>query len=343
MNGLEISFEPSPWELALENLRPGGAFSASRLLALMEGEDEESLEAAFARLEELGTALDISDLPRGEESGPAAARLRQEAQMAAKHQIGAELPEDDPLGIYLRELKALPRAEAPAQALADAFLAGDAQAGEALASGLLPQVVALAGEYTGRGVLLLDLIQEGSLGLWQGIACYSGGDIAGHCAWWVRQAMARAVLLQARATGVGAKLRRALEDYRMADQRLLTRLGRNPLVEEIAQEIGISLEDGYAVSKMFADAQTLARAHKTPEPTPDDDRAVEDTALFQTRQRIDALLSDLEETDKKLLTLRFGLDGSLPQSPEAVGRALGLTPGEVVSREAAALKKLRNS
>lgn len=341
MNGLEISFEPSPWELALENLRPGGAFSASRLLALMEGEDEESLEAAFARLEELGTALDISDLPRGEESGPAAARLRQEAQMAAKHQIGAELPEDDPLGIYLRELKALPRAEAPAQALADAFLAGDAQAGEALASGLLPQVVALAEEYTGRGVLLLDLIQEGSLGLWQGIARYRGGDIAGHCAWWVRQAMARAVLLQARATGVGAKLRRALEDYRMADQRLLTRLGRNPLVEEIAQEIGISLEDGYAVSKMFADAQALAR--KTPEPTPDDDRAVEDTALFQARQRIDALLSDLEETDKKLLTLRFGLDGSLPQSPEAVGRALGLTPGEVVSREAAALEKLRNS
>ena len=343
MNGLDIAFEPSPWELALENLRPGGAFSASRFLALTEGEDEESLEAAFARLEELGTALDIADLPRAEESGPAAARLRQETQMAARHQIGAELPEDDPLGIYLRELNDLPRPKEPVQALADAYLAGNAQAGEALTAGLLPRVVALAGEYTDRGVLLLDLIQEGSLGLWLGIARYSGGDIVDHCTWWVRQAMARAVLLQARAAGVGAKLRKALEDYRQADQRLLTRLGRNPLVEEIAQEIGVSLEDGYTVSKMFADARVLAQAHKPPEPTQDDDRAVEDTALFQTRQRIDALLSDLEETDRKLLTLRFGLDGGLPQSPEAVGKALGLTPREVVGREAAALEKLRNS
>jgi RNA polymerase primary sigma factor len=90
-------------------------------------------------------------------------------------------------------------------------------------------------------------------------------------------------------------------------------------------------------------ARIIARA-KQPEqtePTAEDEQAVEDTAYFQMRQRIEELLSDLDETDAKLLTLRFGLEGGKPLSPEEVGRQLGLTPEEAVAREAAALSKLR--
>lgn len=333
----DITFGESPWELAIVRLRPGDSFSGARLLTLLEGEDEDALEAAFADLEARQISLDISTLPKWEETGAQAARLRQEAQMAAGHEL--ELPAEDPLGIYLQELKALP--DSSLESLTKAYLAGDASALEQLAEAQLPLVVELAQAHTGWGVLLLDLIQEGNLGLWQGLSCYAGGDVRAHCAWWIRQAMAKAVLLQARSGGVGAKLLQALEDYRAADERLLTRLGRNPLVAEIAQEMGISLEDGYVVSKMFADAQALEKAHRTPPPSAEDGQAVEDTAYFQTRQRIDELLSELDAETRKLLSLRFGLEGGLPQSPEEVGKALGLTAQEVVAREAAALGRLR--
>lgn len=157
-----------------------------------------------------------------------------------------------------------------------------------------------------------------------------------------RQGMTKAVTMQARANGVGSKMRQALEKYRAADERLLVRLGRTPLLEEIAQEAGISLEEAYTVSKMYEDAKLVASAHKKPEKNDEDEeKAVEDTAYFQMRQRISDLLSSLTPEEQKLLTLRFGLEGSGPQSPEQVGLALGLTAAEVVTAEAKALAKLR--
>ena len=137
-------------------------------------------------------------------------------------------------------------------------------------------------------------------------------------------------------------MRQTLEKYRAADERLLVRLGRTPLLEEIAQEAGITLEEAYTVSKMYEDAKLVASAHKKPEKNDEDEeKAVEDTAYFQMRQRISDLLSSLTPEEQKLLTLRFGLEGSGPQSPEQVGLALGLTAAEVVAAEAKALAKLR--
>ena len=210
----------------------------------------------------------------------------------------------------------------------------------------LSRVVELASGYTGYGVLLLDLIQEGSLGLWQAVRNYHRGVYADHRDRWIRFYMAKAVTLQARQSGVGQKMRTAMEDYRAVDERLLGELGRNPSLEEIAQELHMPPEEAAAVRKMLEDARILARAKQ---PAVDEEeeqeaqeQAVEDTALFQMRQRILDLLSGLGEADQKLLTLRFGLEGGMPLSPEETGRQLGLTAGEVVAREAAALAKLRN-
>ena len=159
--------------------------------------------------------------------------------------------------------------------------------------------------------------------------------------------MAKAVTLQARSTGVGQKMRTALEDYRAVDERLLSELGRNPTIEEIALELHMSVEETAAVKKMLDDARILARAKKPPvdeeEEKEAQEQAVEDTALFQMRQRISDLLSGLNEKDQKLLSLRFGLEGGKPLSPEETGRRLGLTPEEVVAKEAAALMKLRGN
>ena len=194
--------------------------------------------------------------------------------------------------------------------------------------------------------MLLDLIQEGSLGLWQAIMEFEGGDFEAASEWRIRQAMAKLITLQARDSGVGQKMRQALEDYKAVDERLLAELGRNATIEEIAEEMHMSADETALVKNMLESARLMNRAKAENEPEEEsfeDEQHVEDTALFQMRQRIADLLADLPQTDAKLLTLRFGLEGGLPLGPEETGRKLGMTPEEVVTREAAALAKLRSN
>ena len=345
MNDLNFTFEQTPWELTLEQLRRGDTLSAVRFLTLVEQEEEEAVMDALSELDRLGITLDISDLPKAAGTGEAAIRLRREEELAKQGSFLGALERNDPLRLYLEELEELPKVEEP-QTLAEKSLAGNSRAGEELATGRLYRVVELAGEMVGRGVLLLDLIQEGSLGLWQSIGCYEGGDFAAHSDWWIRNAMAKAVTIQARSSGVGQKMRQAMEDYRAVDERLLGELGRNATVEEIAEQLHMTLEETMAVARMISNARLVDKAKPSQEPEEEDieeERHVEDTAFFQMRQRILDLLSCLSEEDAKLLTLRFGLEGGMPLTPEDAGRKLGLTPEEVVAREAAALAQLRNS
>ena len=156
--------------------------------------------------------------------------------------------------------------------------------------------------------------------------------------------MAKLITMQARSMGVGQKLRQALEDYRSIDEKLLAELGRNPTVEEIAQQMHISAEEASLVASMLENIRNMnrAKAEQEPkEPEPEEEQAVENTAYFQMRQRIEELLSGLDEKSAKLLTLRFGLEGGLPMTPEDTGKQLGMTQEEVIAAEAAALAKLR--
>ena len=340
---LEITFENSPWEAYLETLRPGDTVTAARFLSLTEEETEEAVEEALQTLEEKGIALVLGDLPALPVSGDMALRLQQEKKLAASGDLLQGLSETDPLRLYLEEIAAIPAAGDVAL-MAQAYLAGEEALASRLVDNMLHLVVSMARELAGRGVLLLDLIQEGSLGLWQGLLHYTGGDFEDHCKWWIRQYMAKAVVLQARDGGVCQKMRQGMEDYLDVDQKLLTELGRNPTLEEIAEAIHITPEEAATVAEMLTQAkirQQTVRARQPKEETPDDNQAVEDTAYFQARQRILEMLSTLSEQEAKVLTLRYGLEGGLPLSPEETGRKLGLTPEEVVTREAAALAKLR--
>ena len=340
---MDFTFEQSPWEVALDQMQPGDTIDAVRFLTLIESEDELGAEEAFQALDEGRIALDISGLPMDAGSGEFALRLRQEKELAQQENLLAGLEDTDPLYLYLQELSGIP-AFGDEQLLAEEYAAGDESVAERLVNLSLSRCVELAKGMTGRGVLLLDLIQEASLGLWQGVLCYTEGDFAAHRDWWIRQYLAKAVVNHARSSGVGQKLRQGMEDYRDVDQRLLTELGRNPTLEEIAEAMHITVEDAAVYSTMLANARNRRRTEQEqeePEPSPEDEQAVEDTAYFQMRQRIMELLSTLPALEVELLTLRFGLEGGLPLDPQQVGAKLGLTAEEVVKREAAALEKLR--
>ena len=341
MNDL-FTFEEAPWEQALACC--DGAMTAGHFLALTEGEPEDSWEDAFLELTERRILLDLADLPKSAGIGEAALRLRQEEQLAASDDLLTGLEENDPLRLYLEELAGIPAFGDPAILAAEAA-EGSESARERLVNLSLYRVVELAKEYVGRGVLLLDLIQEGSMGLWQGILNYTGGDFENHRDWWIRFYMVKTVVEQARAGGVGQRMRQAMEDYRAVDERLVSELGRNPTLEEIAVELHMTEDEAASLSQMVMAARRLAQIRPEEEPEEEeraeDQQAVEDTVYFQTRQRIAEMLSGLSDEEAKLLSLRFGLEGGLPMTPEEAGRKLGLTPEEVVTREAAALAKLR--
>ncbi|MBR2889104.1 MAG: sigma-70 family RNA polymerase sigma factor [Oscillospiraceae bacterium] len=344
---MDFTFEQSPWELFAEKLKWGDRVSAARFLTLLEGESEDAVEEAFQTLEDLHTTLDIADLPKPEPSGEAGKRLALEARLVREGKLLEGFGSDDPLGMYLAELASMPVCGDPVLLALELTESGNPQMlQERLVNLSLSRVVQLAGEYTGCGVLLMDLIQEGSMGLWQGILRYEAGqDFEIERDWWIRQSMARAVTLQARENGVGSKMRQALEDYRTADKRLLTELGRNPTLEEIALELHMTPEGAYVIQDMLRSARTVQQAKAAQEPqeeTEDDSRHVEDTAYFQMRQRITELLSALSEQEARVLTLRYGLEGGTPMDPAQTGAKLGMTPAEVINMEAEALSKLRS-
>ncbi len=335
---LDISF--SQWEEEIGKRSPGEKIDALHLLALTE---EDSLEDALELLEEKGVSIDIDRLDRIPVAEETALRLRREKELVEKKALLTGLSENDPLRVYLEELASLPVA-GDMQILAEKYLSGDDGVLPRLTEGMLSAVVEKAFTLAGKGVLLLDLIQEGSLGLWQGILSYKGGDFAAHCSHWIDFYMAREMVRCAREGGIGGKMRQGMADFVDADQRLLSELGRNPTTAEIAEVLHVSPQEAEAFASMLQAARGKSRVEEEreeKEEDPEDQMAVEDTAYFQSRQRINEMLSGLTAREAELLTLRFGLEGGAPLSPEETGRKLHMTPEEVLRAEAEALAKLR--
>lgn len=341
MNDLEFTFDENPCEQYLNSLQ-GSKASALHLLALLEGEDEETARQTLEDLDMQGIVLDITQL-NTVPAGQAALRLKQEASLAKGGRINRRgLDPADPLRLYLDEVAATP-AYGDENILAMEAAEGNDASAAALTNLGLSRVIELACEQAGKGVLLLDLIQEGNLGLWSAVGSYSAGEYAAHRDFYIRNAIARALAMQARANGLGQKMRTAMEDYRAVDERLLSELGRNPTAEELAEELHMTLPEVEAVRKMLDDARLLNMAVPPAEEPEEEeaDMAVEDTAYFQMRSRITELLSVLRPEEAKLLTLRYGLEGGLPKSAAEVGNILGLTADEVTRMEAGLLSRLR--
>ena len=338
-----FDFGDSPADALLDAAKKAGSLPASRLLTALDGESQTLLLEIFEQLEQENIPLILDEIPAFHADTETALRLRQEAKLISGGDMLQQLEETDPLRVYLQELSAIPVC-GDLQMLTQGLLQGDPDACGRATELCLSRVVELAGQYAGKGVLLLDLIQEGSMALWQGFCQYTGEDIEQYRDQCIHRAMIKAIVIQAHAAGVGQRLRQALEDYRSVDERLLGELGRNPTLEEIAESMHISPAQVSVVADMLENARMLNRA-KNPENTntmpEEEDQAVEDTAYFQMRQRIADLLSGLSQQDARLLTLRYGLEGGVPLTPQQTGARLGLTSEEVITREAAALAKLR--
>lgn len=345
---MDFTFEESPWELFSRRVQKGERVSALRLLTVLEGEDDTLVEEAFDTLSEKQALLDLADLPKREAAGELGSRLAWEEKLTRQGKLLTDLEENDPLRLYLEELAATP-ACGDSQVLALELLeerserrVEDIQ--QQLTTLGLSRVVQLAKNRAGNRVLLIDLIQEGSMGLWQAILSYNGGDFDAYADGCICFAMDRAIVMQARQDGVGQKMRSLCDDYRAADRALLASLGRNPSLEEIAAELHISPEEAYRVESLVQSASLLAKAKQPAEAgqqTEEDDQAVENTAYYQSRARVAEMLEGLDETQAKLICLRFGLEGGLPLSAQEVGKKMNMTAEEVLAMEQAALAQIR--
>lgn len=339
----DFVFEQAPWEAYLRSCKNGSVISGWNLISMLEDEEDDAVEDAFSILTVKKLQLDLSGLPQMSAGSNTAQRLQQEREYVTGGLKTALMEETDPLRLYLEEIAAAP-ACGDEKLLAEQLSSGDQRAAQRLTELGLSRVVEIAAEYAGQAVLLLDLIQEGNIGLWEAISGYRGGDYAAQRDEAIRSSVLKAIVLQARSNGINQKMKKALQDYRAADQHLLTKLGRNPGLEEIAQEMHISLEQAQTIEKTMADILLLQKAEKLAAPkeeTAEDELPVEDTAYFQMRQRISEMLSVLDEQEARILTMRFGLEKGLPMSAEEVAKALGITTAAVTACETAALSKLR--
>lgn len=339
----DFVFEQAPWEAYLRSCKNGSVISGWNLISMLEDEEDDAVEDAFSILTVKKLRLDLSGLPQMSAGSNTAQRLQQEREYVTGGLKTALMEETDPLRLYLEEIAAAP-ACGDEKLLAEQLSSGDQRAAQRLTELGLSRVVEIAAEYAGQAVLLLDLIQEGNIGLWEAISGYRGGDYAAQRDEAIRSSVLKAIVLQARSNGISQKMKKALQDYRAADQHLLTKLGRNPGLEEIAQEMHISLEQAQTIEKTMADILLLQKAEKLAAPkeeTAEDELPVEDTAYFQMRQRISEMMSVLDEQEARILTMRFGLEKGLPMSAEEVAKALGITTAAVTACETAALSKLR--
>lgn len=298
--------------------------SAHQLFAMLDPEAD--MMQQLLELERQGISLDVSALPRGG-AGRIGQRLQREADLAARGLLPAGLEEHDPLRLYWQDLEQLPRLEEP-----DPRLPRSRQV-----EGLLYLAAQEMLDFAGQGVLLLDLAQEGAIALMD--ALEAPHPTTQSLRWRIRQAMARAVCLHALESGEASRLLDAVRAYQQADRRLLTRLGRNPTPEELAQELELPVPEAQRLGKMVQEAT----AQSTEKPEEAEPERVEDTELFRLRAQVDELLEQLEELDRRILELRFGLAGAAPLSQPDAAKALRLELPELQAREQAAMALLRGS
>ena len=270
---IDVAFGDTELEKILNGLQPGGTLSAAELLTALDGEGESELQETLAQLRDKAVALDVSVLPKTAATGEAALRLKREQQLVRDGQLLTALDETDPLRLYLEEIAAIP-AFGDLRILAEDLACANRDGREVpdlwtqILNLCLSRVCQLACENTGLGVLLMDLMQEGSMGLWSALPSYAGGDFEAFRDWHIRQAMAQCITLQAFSNGMGQKMRQAMEDYRAVDERLLAELGRNPTLEEIAQQLHMTVEETAVVSSMLESARSMNRARAETEEKP---------------------------------------------------------------------------
>lgn len=262
----------------------------------------------------------------------------------------------DSVQIYLKEIGSTPRlTSAEEKELSKKIEKGDKEAGKKLARSNLKLVVSIAKKYIGRSpnLTLLDLIQEGNLGLFRAVEKFDwrrGYKFSTYGTWWIRQAITRALADQARTIRIPVHMVETITKFTKVKRRLLQDLGREPLPEEIASEMGEDIEKIHHIMKISQETVSL----ETPVGENEEDNILAEfvkdekailpsleAARILLRGRLKEVLVDLTPREQKILSMRFGLEDGITRTLEEVGREFGVTRERIRQIEAKALDKIR--
>lgn len=261
---------------------------------------------------------------------------------------------DDPVRMYLKEIGKVPLLSAEEEIeLAKRMELGDEEAKKKLCEANLRLVVSIAKRYVGRGMLFLDLIQEGNLGLIKAVDKFDwrkGYKFSTYATWWIRQAITRSIADQARTIRIPVHMVETINKLIRISRQLLQELGREPTPEEIAAEMDISVEKVREILKIAQEPVSLETPIGEEEDShlgdfiPDDDvpAPAEAAAFSMLKEQLVEVLGTLTEREQKVLKLRFGLEDGRARTLEEVGKQFDVTRERIRQIEAKALRKLRH-
>ena len=337
----------------LKKAKEKGKITYGDLASELDDVNPDQIDKVFDAFEELGVDLlqddmdeepDIEDLKEVEE-------LKLDEITDTSYE-GINV--DDPVRMYLREIGRIPLLTFDEELdLAKKVLKGDEEAKQKLAESNLRLVVSIAKKYVGRGMLFLDLIQEGNMGLIKAVEKFDytkGFKFSTYATWWIRQDITIAIADQARTIIIPVHMVETINKLIRTSRHLLQQLGREPTPEEIATEMEIPVEKVIEIQKIAQDPVSLETpigeeddSHLGDFIQDDDSPAPQDSAAYtMLREQLEEVMNTLTPREAKVLKLRFGLEDGKSRTLEEVGREFQVTRERIRQIEAKALRKLRH-
>ena len=337
----------------LEKAKAKGKITYGDLAKELDDANAEQIDKVFDAFEKMGVSLnddldeepDIDDLKEVED-------LKLDEITADTNYEGINV--DDPVRMYLREIGRIPLLTFEQELdLAKRILKGDEEAKKELAESNLRLVVSIAKKYVGRGMLFLDLIQEGNMGLIKAVEKFDytkGFKFSTYATWWIRQAITRAIADQARTIRIPVHMVETINKLIRTSRHLLQQLGREPTPEEIAAEMEIPVEKVMEIQKIAQDPVSLETpigeeddSHLGDFIQDEDSPAPQDSAAYtMLKEQLEEVMNTLTPREAKVLKLRFGLEDGKARTLEEVGREFDVTRERIRQIEAKALRKLRH-
>ena len=336
----------------LKKAKEQGKITYGDLAKELDDANADQIDKVFDAFEEMGVSLnddldeepDIDDLKEVED-------LKLD-EITDTNYEGVSV--DDPVRMYLREIGRIPLLTFDQELdLAKRILQGDEEAKQKLAESNLRLVVSIAKKYVGRGMLFLDLIQEGNMGLIKAVEKFDytkGFKFSTYATWWIRQAITRAIADQARTIRIPVHMVETINKLIRTSRHLLQQLGREPTPEEIAAEMEIPVEKVMEIQKIAQDPVSLETpigeeddSHLGDFIQDEDSPAPQDSAAYtMLKEQLEEVMTTLTPREAKVLKLRFGLEDGKARTLEEVGREFDVTRERIRQIEAKALRKLRH-
>ena len=337
----------------VKKAKENGKMTYGELAKELEDTNPEQIDKVFDAFEEMGVNLLNDDF----EEEPDIEDLKEVEDLKLDEITDTSfegVSVDDPVRMYLREIGKIPLLSYEKELeLAKRILENDEEAKQELAEANLRLVVSIAKKYVGRGMLFLDLIQEGNMGLIKAVEKFDytkGFKFSTYATWWIRQAITRAIADQARTIRIPVHMVETINRLIRTSRHLLQQLGREPTPEEIAKEMEMSVEKVMEIQKIAQDPVSLETpigeeddSHLGDFIQDEDSPAPHDAASYTLlREQLEEVMNTLTPREAKVLKLRFGLEDGKARTLEEVGKEFDVTRERIRQIEAKALRKLRH-